>query len=143
MTHVLIVANQTAGGRHLHDAVRSRMREDDCTFTLLVPATRPHGSATWTDGQARALAKRRADAAAESLRDLGTEVETVIGVAPTPIDCVRDLLRDRDFDEVIVSTYPHPISHWLRMDLPSRIAYHSGLPVMHIVARTKETVGAA
>lgn len=137
MKHVLIVANQTAGGRHLHDEVRSRIEDDACTFTLLVPATPPHGTATWTDGQARADARRRADAAVDSLRDLGIEIDSVIGVAPTPLDCVRDLVREHRFDEIIVSTLPHPVSHWLRLDLPARVATHTGLPVTHVVARTK------
>jgi hypothetical protein len=143
MTRVLIVANQTAGGRHLHDEVRRRTEKGQRRFTLLVPSSRPHGTFTWTDGQARALAARRMDMAIRMLSDLDIEIDGVVGVAPTALDAVRDLLREREFDEVIVSTFPHPVSHWLRMDLPSRIEYHSGKPVTHIVASVKERIGAA
>ena len=143
MTRVLIVANQTAGGRHLRDEVARRVARGQRTFTLLVPSARPHGTFTWTDGQARALAARKRDSAIDMLSDLGIEIDGVVGVAPTALDAVRDLMRERDFDEVIVSTYPHPVSHWLRMDLPSRIEYHTGKPVTHIVASVKERVGAA
>jgi hypothetical protein len=143
MTRVLIVANQTAGGRHLHDEVRRRRDQGQRNFTLLVPSSRPHGTFTWTDGQARALAQRRMETAIRMLSDLDIEIDGVVGVAPTALDAVRDLMRERPFDEVIVSTYPHPVSHWMRMDLPSRIEYHSGKPVTHIVASVKERIGAA
>jgi hypothetical protein len=37
-----------------------------------------------------------------------------------------------------VSTLPHGVSHWLRADLPARIARYSGLPVHHIVGTAEE-----
>jgi hypothetical protein len=49
------------------------------------------------------------------------------------MDAVEETLRDGDFHEVIVSTLPHGISHWLHTDLPSRVA-HLGLPVTTVVA---------
>jgi hypothetical protein len=38
MRHILVVANQTLHEDYLLDAVRSRMAEGPCEFTLLVPA---------------------------------------------------------------------------------------------------------
>jgi hypothetical protein len=49
------------------------------------------------------------------------------------MDAVEDTLRGGDFHEVIVSTLPHGVSHWLHTDLPSRVA-HLGLPVTTVVA---------
>ena len=60
---ILVVANQTACGDELLDAVRGRMVDGPCRFTLLVPATPPAEHATWTEGEAQAIARRRMEAA--------------------------------------------------------------------------------
>jgi hypothetical protein len=133
MTRVLIVANQTACGQHLHDEVKRRSSDEECSFTLLVPSSRPHGTFTWTDGQARALARRRMEAAIEQLKDIGVPIQGVVGVAPTAYDTVMDAVRIGDFDEIIISTLPHHLSHWLKLDLPSRVERHTGKPVTHII----------
>ncbi len=135
MDRILIVANETAGGDHLREEVKHRVAHGPVHITLLVPATRPHGSFTWTEGQARAIAKTRMELAAAAWSDLGAEVETIVGVAPTPFDCVVDTLRGREFDDIIVSTLPHRISRWVRMDLPHRIERYTGLHVMHLEDR--------
>jgi hypothetical protein len=138
MTRVLIVANETAGGPHLSEEIHRRAADGPLHITLLVPATRPHGSFTWTDGQARVQAKRRMDEAIGSWSDAGVEVEGVVGVAPTPFDCVTDILRDQAFDDIVVSTLPHAISRWLRMDLPHRIERLTQRHVTHVVAPARE-----
>ena len=138
MKRVLIVANETAGGRHLRDEVSRLIGDGAEHFTLLVPATRPRGTLTWTEGSARALATERMDRALESLRDLGASFEGVVG-DQRPMDAVMDILRSHEFDEVVVSTLPHGISHWLRIDLPARVARLSGLPVHHIVGAPEES----
>jgi hypothetical protein len=137
MKRVLIVANETAGGRHLHDEVARLMGEGANEFTLLVPATRPRGTLTWTEGSARALAQQRMERAVEALRDLGASFEGIVG-DQRPMDAVMDVLRTHEFDEIVVSTLPHGISHWLRIDLPARVARQSGLPVHHIVGAPEE-----
>lgn len=73
------------------------------------------------------------DSALEGLRDLGAEqFDGMVGVE-RPMDAVMDMLRTQRFDEIIVSTLPRGVSHWLRIDLPARVARYSGLPVHHIV----------
>jgi hypothetical protein len=133
MKSVLIVANQTAGGTHLKDEVLRRIQREPHTFTLLVPATAPSRTMTFTDGQAHALAEERMNQAIDSLRDLNVEIDGVVGVS-VPMDAIADVLRTRRFDEVIVSTLPHRLSHWLRVDLPRRVESRFGLPVTHVVA---------
>ena len=129
---VLIVANETAGGAHLRDEVTRLIANGATRFTLLVPATRPRKGLTWTEATSRALAQERMESALEALRDLGAEFDGEVGVE-RPMDAVMDILRTRHFDEIIVSTLPHSVSRWLKMDLPARIARYSGLPVHHIV----------
>jgi hypothetical protein len=137
MKHVLIVANETAGGAHLRSEVSRLISDGPSRFTLLVPATRPKGTATWTEGMARSLATERMERAVEALRELGVEVQGVVGV-DRPMDAVMDALREDHFDEVVVSTLPHGVSHWLHIDLPARVARYSGLPVHHIVGQREE-----
>jgi hypothetical protein len=130
--NVLIVANETAGGAHLRDEVSRLIDEGAKSFTLLVPATRPKGGFTWTSGTARSIAQNRMEKAIEALRDLPAEFMGEIGVE-RPMDAVMDILIREKFDEIIVSTLPHGISHWLHIDLPARVARYSGLPVHHVV----------
>ena len=68
---ILVVANQTAGGDELLDAVTKRAADGPCRFTLLVPATPPAEHATWTEGDALAIARRRMAAGVERLAAAG------------------------------------------------------------------------
>lgn len=129
---VLIVANETAGGAHLRDEVSRLIGQGAKCFTLLVPATRPRKGLTWTTATATTLARERLASALEALSDLEAEFDGEVGVE-RPMDAVMDILRLRHFDEIIVSTLPHAVSHWLKTDLPARVARYSGLPVHHIV----------
>ncbi len=129
---VLIVANETAGGEHLRAEVSRLIQLGAERFTLLVPATRPRGTLVYTDGEAHALAERRMSDAVATLRKLGVEIDGVVGVE-RPMDAVLDILLERHFDEIVVSTLPHGVSRWLGVDLPARVARASGLPVHHII----------
>ena len=48
------------------------------------------------------------------------------------MQAVRDAVRDRDIDEIIVSTLPRRRSQWLRQDLVRRIE-RLGLPVTAVI----------
>ena len=65
------------------------------------------------------------------LQQLGAKVDGVVGDFH-PMAAVRDVMLQSHFDEIIVSTFPHGVSEWLKIDLPSRIARASGLPVTHV-----------
>ncbi len=136
--HILIVANQTAGGEHLKKEVRRRIEEGPCRFTLLVPATAPQGPATWDEGDAFQLADRRMQAALESLRGLGAEIEGLVG-DELPVDAIGDVLRKRKIDEIILSTLPAGASRWLKQDLLHRVERRYKLPVTHIVAAAESS----
>jgi hypothetical protein len=41
-------------------------------------------------------------------------------------------------DEVIVCTLPGQSSKWIRADLPHAVARHTGVSVLHVVARDPE-----
>jgi hypothetical protein len=124
---ILIVAYRTAGTPGLLDEVRRRAAQAPCRFVLLVP--RPYWDPE-TEEAALTL-----ELAIPLLEDAaGGQVEGRIGNAD-PFVAVRETLEREPFDEVIVSTLPARVSHWLRRDLPSRVE-HLGVPVTVVTART-------
>lgn len=154
MHRCLIVANQTLGGEALEALVRERISRQTCEFYVLVPATRLTDWALavaslpeaglWTlpveDERSREAALERLDAELARLREAGATCDGEVG-DPDPLLAVRDVLTQRQIDEIIVSTLPERISRWLRLDLPSRLERAFELPVTHVTGSTevKET----
>jgi hypothetical protein len=134
----LVVANQTLGGEHLIAKVRECMGVGPCRFHVVVPATPPAEHVTWTEGEARAIAENRLERSLARFRDLGADADGEVGDA-NPILAIEDALRNEQFDEVILSTLPSGVSRWLRLDLPTRVANHFGLPVTHVIADPEPT----
>ena len=62
----------------------------------------------------------------------GARIAAVVG-DEDPIKAARDLLSATPADEIIVSTLPQRVSHWLRRDVPSRLEAF-GLPVTVVTA---------
>lgn len=138
---ILVIANQTACSQPLLDMVIERIGDGSAQVTLLVPATHPGGQATWTEGGAHRAAEQRLREAADRFRSAGIEIQGVVGDA-NPVTAVGDLLIDRRFDEIVLSTLPPGVSRWLKMDAESRLAKRHGLPVTAVVGeRTELAVG--
>jgi hypothetical protein len=134
MRRYLLVANQTLGGEHLIERVRQFMAEGPCFFHVVVPATPSAEQLTWTEGEATAIAQHRLDRALSRLGRLGAKADGEVA-DKDPILAIRDALQHGEFDEIVLSTLPPGISRWLKLDLPSRVASHFGLPVTHLVGR--------
>lgn len=139
MPRYLVVANQTLAGQHLVEEVRSRMGEGDCRFHIVVPATPPHEQATWTEGEARAVAQERLDEALLRFRALGADVSGEVG-DERPLDAIRDALHQAEFDGLILSTLPPGPSRWLRMDLPHKAQRAFDIPITHLIAEHEPAV---
>jgi nucleotide-binding universal stress UspA family protein len=148
----LVVANQTLGGAELEEELRRRL-DEPCSFHVLVPNTRavdyyalaaagghvPMGAlitecAPTQDAEATARARRRLDELLGRLHEMGAKAEGELGHAD-PVEAITQVLASRQFDEVILSTLPQPISRWLRMDIPSQVRRCCDLPVVTITAR--------
>lgn len=128
MKTCLVVANQTLPGEPLATTVQERIAAGDCTFHVVVPLTPvPHG-AVWEEGESAEAARGRLAAFLGVVRAQGVEADGEIGDRD-PIQAVRDVLRTRTFDEIILSTLPPGASRWLQMDIPSRLARAVDMPV--------------
>jgi predicted phosphoribosyltransferase len=130
---VLLVADRTAAGPHVVAALRARAARGPSDVTLLVPATPLPGRWTWEEGKARREAKRRMRAAASRLKRSGFAVRPVLGDF-SAIEAIGDELRQRSYDEIVISTLPTGRSKWLKQDLPARVARKFDVPVTHIEA---------
>jgi hypothetical protein len=126
---VLVVAYKTAATQPLLDAVRERAQRGNAKFTLLVPNAAPglHKVVDPEDhgvGGAEAVIEKATPALSAAA---GAPVEGIVG-STAPLSAIEDAINIRGFDEVIISTLPTKLSHWLRLDLPSKVT-GLGLPV--------------
>ncbi|MGY1846409.1 MULTISPECIES: hypothetical protein [unclassified Blastococcus] len=143
MRRCLIVANQTLSADALRRAVQDRITAEPHAFHLVAPATPAEdevegpsayaGLGPSVTDRAYALARQRLDRALEDLRALGAQVDGEVG-DPDALQAVRATLGHFPADEIVVSTLPHTLSHWLRRDLPARLRKSCGVPVTHLSA---------
>jgi hypothetical protein len=126
---VLVVAYRTAATPLLINAVRARAGRSGCSFTLLVP--RPYWDPD-TDEATMTL-----ELAIPLLEEaVGAHVDGIIGDTD-PFIAVREAVTTLAIDEIIISTLPARVSHWLRRDLPRRVEQF-GLPVTVVTAQQSE-----
>jgi hypothetical protein len=132
MANVLVLANETIGGKELLDAIRDRAAEGDARFHVVVPQSKPrHGNVIY-DEAVRDSAQVRVDLALAFMKDEGIEGTGEVGDAD-PFNAATDAIGAHGIDEIIISTLPAVTSGWLRRDLPERLENETGLPVNHIV----------
>jgi hypothetical protein len=128
---VLVVANETLGGRELLEAVRERA-DADTRFVLCVPQNKPRAGLVIYDDSVFDAAQARADLALEVIRDMGMRAIGEVG-DPDPFTATMDAVREYHPDEIIISTYPETRSGWLRRDLIERVREAAGVSVTHVV----------
>jgi hypothetical protein len=132
MHRYLVVAHRTLAGHRLQERLAELAAHGPAAFHVVVPAEPPSTHA-WTESEARHAAQVRLDQAMPRLSTIPAELTTEIGDAD-PLLAVDDvLLRDPDFEAIVVSTLPPGPSRWLKRDLPHRIEERTGLPVIHVV----------
>jgi hypothetical protein len=142
---ILLVANKTLAGDDLTTIVRERVAAGAAELWILAPASPPPDPSALGTNMAGVmsrppqesgaeLAERRLRDAMYRFRELGIPVTGEVSDKDA-LSAVADVLARREFDEVIISTLPAGLSHWLRMDLPSRVHREFKLPVTTITAR--------
>jgi hypothetical protein len=133
---VLVVANRTAGSDELLKALRERADQGPTAFHLVVPATARGVSWVADMNAGTDAAENDLEGALEKLRGAGLDVHGEIG-DPDPVAALQDAANSATYDEVIVSTLHKHVSKWLKLDLPSKAAHATGLPVTHVEARAQ------
>ena len=120
---VLVVANRTAATPRLLDEVSQRRKSGPGEFALLIPDVTDRKKADWTLETAVPMLRRSA----------GGPVEGIVG-GVDPFGSVQNAVRDRNFDEIIISTLSKKTSKWLRRDLVRKVE-GLGLPVTAVQPR--------
>jgi len=133
MPHILVVANQTIAGAKLLNLVQERAKEDDTSFTLVVPMTKPRSGYVIYDDAVRDSAQVRLDLTLSYLRGEDVVASGEIG-DEDPFTAALDAIHEYKPDEVLISTLPQSSSGWLRRDLIERIQDATSAPVTHIVS---------
>ena len=129
---ILVVANETVGGRALIEAVRKHAEaahQQGRPFEVMVvcPQNQPkHGYVVY-DEHVRDAAKNRLHITLALLREAGIEADGEV-MDPDPYSAVMDALGEQDYDEIIVSTHPETRSGWLRQGLSAGSSRLEGRP---------------
>ncbi len=136
MSHVLVIANETAASPALMDELVKRAKSEDLHATVIAPVSAPrHGYVIYQDTR-RMSAGRRLDRTLGLLRGSSVPAHGFV-VETSPVQAVKDALEQLEPapDEIIVSTHAPQRSGWLRRDVVSEIRRVAGsIPVTHVVA---------
>ena len=130
---ILVVANETVGGRTLRDLIHERsedVREEVLVVTPALNSPLRHWASD-EDG-ARAAAQDRLDASLDRLRGLGVQARGEVGDGD-PLQAMEDALRTFGADEIIISTHPEGRSHWLERGVVTKARERFAVPITHVV----------
>lgn len=136
MSHVLVIANETAASPALLDVLRDRAAKDDVQVTVIAPVSEPRAGYVVYDDTRRASAGRRLDRTLELLRESSIPAQGFV-VETSPVQAAKDALAQLEPtpDEIVVSTHAPQRSGWLRRDVVQDIERAAGgRPVKHVIA---------
>ena len=139
---ILVVANQTACGDELLEAVEAGRRPGRAGSRCSCRPHRRHEHATWTEGDAKAIARGRMAAAVERFLAEGAAVEGIVGDA-NPVRAIDDVLLEHPHDEIILSTLPPgDLAVAATRTCPTASSSASRLPVTTVIsAASADDVG--
>jgi hypothetical protein len=136
----LAVANRTASGDELLDALKAKVEAEDekergRLFIVVIPL---EGG----DGQATRRARTRLKLVLDRLHQAGMYGAGMIG-DPDPYTAIMNALQYFRVDDILISTFPETKSGWLRADLIERVRRTTNLPVEHVVQEDPSDTAAA
>ncbi len=131
---VLVIANQTVGGRALLEEIRKRCDGRRSEVLVVTPALTASGLQHWASDtdEATATARERLDASVAALEGIGLKARGVVG-DQDPNVALADGLRELGADEVIISTHPPERSRWLEHGVVAKARAEVPVPVTHVV----------
>ena len=136
MSHVLVIANETAASKTLFEAMRGEAAGPDDRVTVIAPVNEPSQGYVVYEDTRRASAGRRLDRTLRALREAGVTAQGFV-VESGPVQAVKDALAQLEpaVDEIIVSTHAVEQSGWMRRDVVAEIERAAkGLQVRHVVS---------
>jgi hypothetical protein len=130
---VLVVANETVGGKELWSVIEELALAAKTEFFVVSPALNSRLK-TWTSDEdpARATAQKRLDATLQRLASIGIEARGDIGDVD-PLVAIEDAVRLFRPDEIVVSTHPEGRSNWLERGIVSAVRERYDVPLTHVV----------
>jgi len=131
---VLVVANETVGGRALLEEIRDRCRDRDCEILVVTPALAGSRAEHWASDvdEAMELARQRMELSLIAIGELGLKARGEIGDSD-PNVAIEDALRVFPVDEIVISTHPPERSRWLERGVVERAREEIDLPIAHVV----------
>jgi hypothetical protein len=123
---ILVVANQTAASDELLEAVLERDSRMPVRLEFIVPPVGP-------GDESRAEAEQRLEQALARVREAGLEATGRVGEDCDAMAIVVEAYDPARHDEILVSTLPASISHWMGIDLPARVGRSTNALVTHVV----------
>jgi hypothetical protein len=136
VSHVLVIANETAASPALLEVLRDRAADDDVQVTVIAPVSEPRRGYVVYDDTRRASAGRRLERTLGLLRESSIRAQGFV-VETSPVQAAKDAIAQLEPppDEIVVSTHPSQRSGWLRRDVVRDIERAAGsTPVKHVVA---------
>ena len=131
---ILVVANETVGGRALLGEIRNRAKGRDCEILVVTPALTRSQLQHWTSDVDDALedAERRRDQSVRAIESTGLRVTSEVGDSD-PNTAIESALLGFCADELIISTHPPERSRWLERGVVDRARRDVNLPITHVV----------
>jgi hypothetical protein len=131
---ILVVANQTVGGRALLREIENRSRGGGSQILVVTPALAGSRAGHWVSGhdEAMELARQRLELSLQAIQEAGIPARGQVG-DPEPNVAIEDALREFAADEIVISTHPAERSRWLKSGVVERARREIDLPVTHVV----------
>ena len=132
---ILVVANQTVGGKALLDEIHSHCEGRSSAIRVVVPALTASALEYWSSDVDKAVADahERLDSSLAAMNAAGLNASGQVGDHHEPAAAIEDALREFPADEVIISTHPKGKSRWLEEGVVERAEEDVPLPVTHVV----------
>jgi membrane protein implicated in regulation of membrane protease activity len=130
---ILVVANETVGGRELRAILEEKAKGVNERVLVVCPAlnSQVRHWASDEDG-ARAAAQQRLDASLAELRRQGIQADGEVGDGD-PLQAMEDALRTFGADEIVISTHPEGRSNWLERNVVGSARERFDIPITHVV----------
>jgi hypothetical protein len=131
---ILVVANQTVGGRALLSEIRNRARGRETEILVVTPALTKSQLQHWVSDVDEALeeADLRRERSVQTIKEGGFRVTGEVGDSDPNLAIESALLRF-PADELIISTHPPERSRWLERGVVDRAKRDIDLPITHVI----------